>query len=143
MQPFIIGLEITKLSHKIVRALESEIVASVDKTMSATTARIICFVVEQSPTQDIFQKDIEQFLGLNRSSVSLIVSAMEKNDLLTRASVSHDARYKKILPTETAHAYHKKIVQAFDAVEDKMKANLADLSALAATLATIDKNLEE
>lgn len=143
MEHFIIGLEITKLSHKIVRALEAEIIVSVDKTMSATTARIICFVTENCENQDIFQKDIEKFLGQSRASVSLTLNAMEKNGFITRQSIASDARYKKILPTEKAQQYHTKISKAFDTVEDRMKLGLQDLETLQHTLATIGNNLED
>lgn len=143
MDKFIIGLEITKLSHKIVRALEAEIIASVDKNMSATTARIICFLVKDGIDQEIFQKDIENFMGLSRTSVSLILNNMEKNGFVQRKSIIGDARYKKIIPTDKAIIYCKQIEKAFDKVEDKMKVNLDDLNALQNMLITINKNLEE
>ncbi len=138
----IIGLEITKLSHKIVRALEAEIIASVDKNMSATTARIICYVVENGVEENLFQKDIEHFMGLNRSSVSLILNLMEKNGFILRRSIAEDARFKKIEVTEKAQLYYQKIIVAFDKIEMKMKANCPDLSQLAQTLTTINQNLD-
>lgn len=142
MEKFIIGLEITKLSHKIVRALEAEIINSVDKNMSATTARIICYVVENSRQQPVFQKDIEAFMGLNRSSVSLILKTMEKNELVNRQSIEGDGRYKKIIPTEKAMDYHVKISEAFDKVEDKMKVRISDLEEFKNILTIISDNLE-
>lgn len=142
MDRFIIGLEITKLSRKIVRALEAEIVTTVDENMSATTARIICCVVETYP-QDLFQKDIEELMGLNRSSVSLTLNAMEKNEFITRESISDDGRYKSIKPTEKALFYHEKIAQAFDRVEEKMKIGVGDLDEFAKTLSVISENLED
>lgn len=142
MKRFIIGLEINKLSHKIVRALEAEIIASVDKNMSATTARIITFVVSHNAHHDIFQKDIEYFMGLNRSSVSLILNNMEKNGFILRESVKDDARCKKIVPTEKALEYSKKIVVAFDKVEDKMKVGIKDLSKFEKLINKIEQNLD-
>ncbi len=142
MEKFIIGLEITKLSHKIVRALEAEIINSVDKNMSATTARIICYVVENNRQQSVFQKDIEEFMGLNRSSVSLILKTMEKNEFVKRQSIKGDGRYKKITPTKKAMDYHVKISEAFDKVEDKMKHGISDLEEFKNILATVSDNLE-
>lgn len=74
MKDFIIGLEITKLSHKIIRALEAEIISSVDKNMSATTARIICFGVfgvkayisSQTSNEIIYEMAVD-YLQINRS----------------------------------------------------------------------------
>lgn len=143
MDNFIVGLEITKLSHKIVRALEAEIITSVDKNMSATTARIICFVTENSMDKNISQKDIEKFMGLNRSSVSLILNSMEKNDFIRRETSVTDARYRHIVPTEKAKEYHTKISKVFDKVEDRMKVGLDDLEHLKETLLLISKNLGE
>lgn len=143
MNHFIIGLELTKLNHKIIRALERELITSVDKNLSATTARIICYITENSPHQDIFQKDIEQFMGLKRASVSLILNTMEKNDFIVRQSVASDGRYKKILPTPKSQQYHQRIVQAFDTVEARMKLGLQELGVLQQALAIIDNNLED
>lgn len=139
---FIIGLEITKLSHKIVRALEAELITSVDKNMSATTARIVCYVVENGVNHNLYQKDIEHFMGLNRSSVSLILHRMEQNGLIHRHSLAEDARFKRIEASEKALADYQQITQAFDRVEAKMRRDIPNLSLLTQCLNTINQNLD-
>ncbi|MFI3237557.1 MAG: MarR family transcriptional regulator [Lachnospiraceae bacterium] len=142
MDKFVIGIEVTKLSYRIGRALEAEIMESVDETMSATTARIISFAIENHGKCDVYQKDIEHFLGLNRSSVSLILKSMEKNGFVVRESLPEDARFKRILPTKKAYRYHEKIIEAFERVEDKMKVGIEDLQKLEKMIAHINENLE-
>lgn len=142
MKKFIIGFEITKLSRKILRTLEAEIIQSVDKHMSATTARIICYIVENESELNIFQKDIEKFMGLNRASVSLTLNSMQKNGFIHRESIDNDARFKRIISTQKSLEYYQKIILAFDKVEDKMKIGIDDLNKLEDLLEKIDGNLE-
>ncbi|WP_317854894.1 hypothetical protein [Chakrabartyella piscis] len=139
---FIIGIEIAKIHNQIMRELEAEIIANVDKNMSATTARVICFVIEENKQRNIIGRDIEEFLSLKRSSVSLILSKMEENGFITRNAVSYNGKIKHILPTEKAVSYHKEIVTCFDRVEEKMKRNIAQIDTLKELLDDITTNLE-
>ena len=49
---------------------------------------------------DIFQKDVEAYFGIGRSTVTNIVKLMEKKQLIRRESVERDARLKKLLLTD-------------------------------------------
>lgn len=49
---------------------------------------------------DIFQRDIERQFGIGRSATSGMLQLMEKNGMIVRTSVPHDARLKKITLTE-------------------------------------------
>ncbi|MFI3258238.1 MAG: hypothetical protein R3Y36_08085 [Spirochaetales bacterium] len=139
---FIIGIEIAKTHNQIMRELEAEITVNVDKNMSATTARVICFVIEENKRRVVIGRDIEDFLSLKRSSISLILSTMEKNGFITRNSVDYNARIKHILPTEKAFLYYKKIIECFNRVEKKMKSDIKDIEKLKLLLDKITKNLE-
>ena len=44
---------------------------------------------------DVYQKDIESFFKLRRSTVSSQLDTLEKKGLIQRVPVSHDARLKK------------------------------------------------
>lgn len=142
MNHFIIGLNVAKLHHNIVRKLESATQAVGDGNLSATTARIIAFLGTAEGNHDVFQRDIEQFLGLKPSSVSLILNTMEKNGYITRANVLHDARLKKISVTPKAQELFPVILEAFGTVESSMKDHLTheELVSLASILAKLDDN---
>lgn len=52
--------------------------------------------------EKIYQKDIEQEFKVSRATASNMLQLMEKKGLVTRESVSHDARLKKISLTPKA-----------------------------------------
>ncbi len=124
MERFIVGLEIAKFHRKICCSLESAIADTLDQSLTSTNARIICFIVENEEKEHLFQKDIEAFMGLKRSSVSLILNTMQKNDFIMRLPVPHDARLNKIVVTEKAKELYPLIVQAFDGVDKRIKQSL-------------------
>lgn len=60
---------------------------------------------------NLCQKDIEQFVSCNKSTLSSILDTMEKNDLIKRVEDSNDSRKKVIYLTDKA-------VEIVDIVED-------------------------
>ena len=50
--------------------------------------------------KDVFQKDIEQYFSIGRSTVTNIIQLMERKGYIARESVEHDARLKKVVLTE-------------------------------------------
>ena len=54
------------------------------------------------PRQDIYQKDIEEYFTITRSTASKVLSLMEQKGLIQRQAVAQDARLKKIILTDKA-----------------------------------------
>ena len=50
--------------------------------------------------QDVFQKDLEEFFAMSGATATNILKLMEKDGLITRVPMQHDARLKKIQLTE-------------------------------------------
>lgn len=50
--------------------------------------------------EDVYQRDIETFFKLRRSTVSSLLNTLERKGLLRREPVPHDARLKKLVLTE-------------------------------------------
>lgn len=50
--------------------------------------------------KDIYQKDIEHHFSISRSHVTMMLKELEKDDLIRRESVAHDARLKKVTLTD-------------------------------------------
>ncbi|MBD5130259.1 MAG: MarR family transcriptional regulator [Ruminococcaceae bacterium] len=70
-------------------------------TLSCSNGWIIGYVCEMNECgRDVFQKDFENNFGITRSTASKVLGLMEKKGLIERVNVSHDARLKKIVPTE-------------------------------------------
>ena len=93
--------------------------SSIDDNITVSQAYVIDFITDNSD-RDVFQKDLEMEFDLKRSSVSLMLSNMEKHDLIKRVPVSEDARLKKIVLTEKAVEISKKISAAIDSVEGQL-----------------------
>jgi DNA-binding MarR family transcriptional regulator len=89
-------------------------VALCDTTM--LHGRIIKYLCEKED-QDVFQRDIESLLDIRRSTATTILKCMEKNGLITRTSVSSDARLKKLCLTDKARGLHEQIADEFESVE--------------------------
>ena len=98
----------------------------------------------QNRDRDIFQKDFEKHFDIRRSTASNILSLMEKNGLIVRESVSHDARLKKITLTKKAEDIHQQVEYAFCKMEQELAKgiNEKELDAFFDTLDKIRNNIE-
>lgn len=120
-----IGLHINKLSRIISRRVDAAVFNAIDDNITVSQAYVIDFITDNTD-RDIFQKDLELEFGLKRSSVSLMLNNMEKNDLIKRLPVPGDARLKKIVLTEKASEISKKISVAIDSVESRVSESLGE-----------------
>lgn len=67
--------------------------------LSYTNTRIIRFIADEKE-RNVYQKDVEKEFGITRSTASRVLMLMEEKGLVTRHSVEHDARLKKLMLTE-------------------------------------------
>ena len=103
------GAWIIMLSHKVKKRLNE---MTSDFGITGVQSRILGYILERC------QKDLEDVFGLSRSTATGILQLLEKNGLLTRESVSWDARLKSLVPTEKAaqvDAAMKKAIQDMEA----------------------------
>lgn len=49
--------------------------------------------------REVYQRDLEGFFKLRRSTVSSLLNTLEKKDILRRVPVPHDARLKRLVLT--------------------------------------------
>lgn len=72
--------------------------------LTCSNGWIIGYVCEMKERgNDVYQRDLENNFGITRSTTSKVLGLMEKKGLVERVSVSHDARLKKIVPTDRSH----------------------------------------
>ena len=76
--------------------------------------------------EDIFQKDLEEVFSVRRSTMSAIILRMENKGFLTRESVRHDARLKKLVLTEKGKRIHELIESRITETEEKLSAGLSE-----------------
>ncbi len=98
MKKMMLAYEIKKISHLIRGQLQLSAVTCADLTLPQM--EIILFA--QNCDGGVFQKDIEKYFDVKRSTVSLLLNNMEKKQLITRVAVKDDARLKKITLTQKA-----------------------------------------
>lgn len=118
-----IGRKINILSHKIKRRIGK---ISLEYGISSMQAKILGYIFHQTPKRDIFQKTIEEEFDIRRSSVTSVLSLMEKNGLIERVSVCEDARLKKIILTDKGIKVHKSVYKEIEIVESIISDSLSE-----------------
>lgn len=95
-----------------------------EEALTGMQCGVLGFIREYSKKQDVFQKDIEKEFNIRRSTATGILQLMEKNDLIKRISVDHDARLKKIVLTEKGFNTREEVDQWNLETEKRMTQNL-------------------
>jgi len=72
----------------------------VKQNITIEQVKIMRFLRENNEEASAYQKDVELFFNIKRSSVTNILNNMEKSGLLTREGIESDARIKKVRLTE-------------------------------------------
>ena len=138
-----LGFEIHKTSRLIKRYMDSDATKSYVDKMTGTHGWAIGYFANNRH-RDIFQKDFEQEFNIRRSTASAILSLMEKNELIKREGVPHDARLKKIALTNKALEVHSVVTEAFERFESTIKEGISEeeLEVFLKVLDKINSNIE-
>jgi DNA-binding MarR family transcriptional regulator len=103
-----VGFEIHRTAHMMSRRLEGNVKDRGIDEVTLTHGWIIRFLYENRD-KDIYQKDIEKYFLVGRSTVAGSIKLMEKKGLVRREFVECDARLKKVLLTEKGIHAHETI----------------------------------
>ena len=114
-----LGIVLCTLSNAIKRRTDERVSSCVPCDITRTHGWVIRFLADHEG-EDIFQRDIEAQMGIRRSTATGILQLMEKNGLIIREPVDHDARLKKLVLTPMAKEAHKAIGSAIDQNERDM-----------------------
>lgn len=115
------------------------------ESLTCSNGWIIGYVCEMRECgREVYQRDLENNFGITRSTASKVLGLMEKKGLIERASVSHDARLKKIVPTEKALEIGRIIKEDNEKMELLLKNGFSpkELEQLYGYLERIQNNLE-
>ena len=102
MEQRILSIEIRAVSKAVDRYLGESMPLSAKETTGGN-AHIIMFLAHNRD-REIYQHTIEQKFCITRSTASRVLALMEKKGLISRESVAHDARCKRIVLTDKADA---------------------------------------
>ena len=109
--------------------------------MTNMHGRIISYL-HRNEGRDTYQRDIEKTFMISGPSVSEVLKLMQKNGLIERQSVKHDARLKKIVLTDKGRQLDAEVQQSMDAVENEVAAMLSE-EEFAAFEKTVEKLIQK
>lgn len=137
-----VGRKINILSHKIKRRIGK---VALEYGISGMQAKILGYIYNNSSNRDIFQKTIEEEFDIRRSSVTSVLTLMEKNELIKRVSVSEDARLKKIILTDKGIEVNKLVYKEITKIEEIISNTLSEdeLNTFICNLDKLNKNILE
>ena len=133
-----------RMTHNAVSAyLNRQMHCEAMGDMTMLHGRIIKHLCDHDQ-EDVYQRDIEALLAVRRSTATAILKCMEKNGLITRISVSSDARLKKICLTDRARSINQFISSQIEEAESWVRRGIPDtqLEQFFAVLEKIRENLK-
>ena len=106
---------------------------------------ILGYVFKQSKKRDVTQKDIENFGNVRKSTVSSIISNLEKNGFIIKKPSEKDNRINIILPTEKAYEIERRLNIKKNKVENEIFScfNKEELDKCAELLLALQKKLKD
>ena len=79
----------------------------IDCMLSGPQGLILIYLCEND--EEVYQKDIEKYFNIRRSTATCLLNSLEKNGYITKEPVENDKRMKKIKATEHAYSTVEKI----------------------------------
>ncbi len=139
-----VGFEIRRLDHMISKEIEARVKEEGIDEITLMNGWIMRYLYENRK-KDIFQKDIEKFFSIGRSTVTNIIQILEKKGYVRRESVEHDARLKKVILTEQGIESHEKIEAIIGCLNHRMIQGIEeeDLKVFQRVADQIRKNVEK
>lgn len=119
-----IGRQLGCLHHLIKREIENESSTEIIRISAANG--YILFYLHDNKGKDVFQKDLEEYFGITRSTASKILSLMEAKGLIRRGTVAGDARLKKLTITENGEEMRNILIEKRKRVEEKLTLGFTD-----------------
>ena len=116
-------MNLKDLNDEIFKSI-STIYKNLDISATPVQGRIMLGI--NNTSRPLYQKDIEEYFGIRRSSVSSVLDKLEKSSFITRKSCEKDARLKKIELTEEGIKMRNLIYGSITKVEDKLHNSLSD-----------------
>lgn len=127
MEEIRIGLELRTLNNLIRRYFDFSSHKNEVETITGNNGWIIGYLGDNAEVgKDIYQKDIEDYFNITRSTVSNVLSLMEQKGLIQRQAVGQDARLKKIVLTDKAKEIKGLMKEDVERLEHTLKNGFTD-----------------
>lgn len=141
-----IGVRLRMLNNAVRRYLDrtSESKREIEK-LTCSNGWIIGHLCEaEREGRVIFQRDLEEEFGITRSTASKVLSLMEKKGFIARESVSHDARLKKLVPTDKSREIENEMQRDVNRLETCLTKGFTqeELDTLYSYLERLQRNID-
>lgn len=100
-----IGPAVRRLNNLIKRKVDKSAVKQQIDNLTGLHGWVIRYISEQK--EPVYQRDLEKRFSCRRSTMSNVLSLMEKNGLIERVRSEKDARLKQLVLTDRARAVHE------------------------------------
>lgn len=105
--------------------MDTRIAAEVTPELTGVRGMLLGEIIcANNENRDVYQRDVEQWFHIRRSSVTAILQGMEQDGFITRCSVEKDARLKRLAATPKGVAYHDRIRASIDRFEQDLQQGL-------------------
>ena len=120
------GALLSHTSRMLRRAMDARIATEVTPELTGVRGMLLGEIIgANKENRDVYQRDVEQWFHIRRSSVTAILQGMEQDGFITRCSVEKDARLKRLAATPKGVAYHDRIRACIDRFEQDLQQGLA------------------
>ena len=121
--------------------MDTRIAAEVTPELTGVRGMLLGEIIcANNENRDVYQRDVEQWFHIRRSSVTAILQGMEQDGFITRSAVAKDARLKRLIATEKGCACHKQIEESIARFEDDLQSGI-DPQQAAAARAVLEQTL--
>lgn len=114
-----IGRDIHIVANKIKRKMDSAVLKF---DITHTQFHVLIYIEYHEGA--VYQKDIENAFNLRRSTVSKILSLLEKKGYITKQNVETDARLKHIVITEKGRLQLEQVENTFMEINKHLTSNI-------------------
>ena len=123
-----IGPMARKLNRYIKQNMNQMISDVTDNQVTSAQARILYYLEWMNDHEkiDVYQKDIEAFLSVSKSTASEMISTLEHNGFISRIKLENDGRLRKIVLNEKGYETNKKIGETIKNFDMNMQNKLSE-----------------
>ncbi|MBQ9490635.1 MAG: winged helix-turn-helix transcriptional regulator [Lachnospiraceae bacterium] len=120
-----IGFELGMIHNLIRRSLNQRFSENGLEDLGGVQGPVIGYIYQNSQMQDVFQKDIEKWFKIRRSTATVMLQNMEQKGLIERVSVPNDGRLKKIVLTDKAKDRHIRVKDQIDRFHKELEEGIS------------------
>lgn len=136
-----IALDIRELQQFIKQKFEQE---KTDQDLHLTHGQVRVLMYINNQDCPVYQKDIEDFLNVRRSTTTEILNVLERGEFILRNRATHDGRLKEIILTKKTLDIIDEMASRLLAMDQLLKSNIepSDLDVFFKVIDQMKENLK-